>query len=82
MMVILVIVMKYESYVIDLVPPLMLMISFPILWNDELYLSSWLGKSWYDLYDWCELYELYAIEKICVLCKMNKVVCMLIPLKC
>jgi hypothetical protein len=31
-------------------------------WNDESYLLSWLGRSLYDLYDWCELvkYVLYV----------------------
>jgi hypothetical protein len=41
-------------------------------------LLSWLGKSFCDLYDWCELDELYALVKVCALCKMNKVACILI----
>ena len=42
---------------------------------------SWLSKSLCDLHDWYELDELYALEKVCALCKMNIVAWMLIPPK-
>jgi len=40
-----------------------------------------LGKSQCNPYDWCELDELYALGKVCALCKMDKVACTLILLK-